>query len=81
MKRQVIQIIGDSGVRIYALCDDGTIWWTTPFSEEWHQMKDVPQPVPLSAEQVVERRKRSEERLEELRRKWEGEERSNVEPS
>ena len=50
MKRRVIQIavapaFEDSPEYVYALCDDGTMWWLPgPVAEAWRGIPDVPQP-------------------------------------
>ena len=81
MKRKVIQIVNsavpeESGF-LYALCDDGTMWYCACVSlPHWTQITDVPQPDPPSAEEITalreaadRRRVKGEKRLEELRKK------------
>jgi hypothetical protein len=47
MKRKIIQIalcpIGATGVEIFALCDDGTLWKKHGYEEFWNKYKGVPQ--------------------------------------
>lgn len=44
MKRKIIQIstTGDTLTKIYALCDDGTIWLRS--LGEWNEVDAIPQP-------------------------------------
>ena len=41
--RRIMQVAGDSGV-LYALCDDGTVWFDTFDGEGWYEINNVPQP-------------------------------------
>jgi len=51
--RKIIQIAidpedGEVPPVLYALCNDGTVWWTNPYSlhcpcAEWTRIKDIPQ--------------------------------------
>jgi hypothetical protein len=49
--RKIVQITaataGDGGEQwsvVYALCDDGTVWWKSSPSGRWEQIRDIPQP-------------------------------------
>lgn len=50
-KRKIIQItatsVEDEADILYALCDDGTLWWTHPMwvgeKDTWIKVRDIPQ--------------------------------------
>ncbi len=45
--RKIIQIavtaVADEEDTLYALCDDGTVWWTIPAAMPWRKVRDIPQ--------------------------------------
>lgn len=50
-ERKIIQItatsVEDESDILYALCDDGTLWWTNPMwvggNDIWRKVRDIPQ--------------------------------------
>ena len=40
--RKVVQIAASTGLDVFALCDDGTVWMDA--SRTWHQLPAIPQP-------------------------------------
>ena len=60
--RKIIQICAAGGAfgdvdggtnietELYALCDDGTVWYLTNNTRGWKEIIDVPQPLPAETE-------------------------------
>lgn len=47
MKRKIIQLSWDMHGTLWALCDDGTVWFR--FANEWRSLKpEIPQDSPAS---------------------------------
>jgi hypothetical protein len=51
--RKIIQIEATNGFRLFALCDDGTVWMSD-HSREWKLYRHIPQQQIMLSEKVEE---------------------------
>lgn len=61
MKRKIVQIAccqvdciasTQCSMQLYALCDDGTLWWKSDQHHEWIECPEIPQPAAQPGEGV-----------------------------
>ena len=52
MTRKPIQIVLGNDYRLYALCDDATIWFRAAGGKEWIQIEAIPQTKPPTSKEV-----------------------------